>query len=154
MRGLSGGQVPKVDAASARRTFLALHQAIDAGLVRACHDLSEGGLAVAAAEMAFAGEVGVELRLGAVVHSLSDDLPPTHRDAVLAFAESNTRFLVEVAQGQETVFEQMLGDLPWAKVGRTTETRRVVLQSAAGKGPIIDHDLHELKRAWQATLNF
>ena len=35
-----------------------MHEAIHAGFVRACHDLSEGGLAVAAAEMAFAGGLG------------------------------------------------------------------------------------------------
>ena len=43
-----------VDAAVAKRTFAALHAAIHAGLVRAYHDLSEGGLAAAAAEMALA----------------------------------------------------------------------------------------------------
>ena len=48
----------------AKQTFAALHQAIDAGLVRACHDLSEGGLAVAAAEMAFAGGLGRDDRPG------------------------------------------------------------------------------------------
>ena len=61
-----GGQVPPVDVASSRRTLLAVQQAIAAGAVRACHDLSEGGLAVAAAEMAFAGGLGVELDLAAV----------------------------------------------------------------------------------------
>ena len=40
-----------------------MHRAIHAGLVRACHDLSEGGLAVAAAEMAFAGGVGAGVNL-------------------------------------------------------------------------------------------
>ncbi|KKL20790.1 hypothetical protein LCGC14_2451940, partial [marine sediment metagenome] len=54
IHSLTGGQVPRVDAKSAKATFAALHKAIAAGLVRACHDLSEGGLAVAAAEMAFA----------------------------------------------------------------------------------------------------
>ena len=56
--GCSGGEVPKVDAELAARTFAAVHQAIAAGTVRACHDLSEGGLAVALAEMAFAGGLG------------------------------------------------------------------------------------------------
>ena len=54
----SGGEVPQLDPQSARKTFAAVHRAIHAGLVRACHDLSEGGLAVAAAEMAFAGGLG------------------------------------------------------------------------------------------------
>ena len=55
VEGLSGGEVPRVDAPTAKKCFAAMHQAIDGGLIRACHDLSEGGLAVAAAEMAFAG---------------------------------------------------------------------------------------------------
>ena len=58
---LRGGQVPTVDPESAQATFAAMHRAIDAGLVRACHDLSEGGLAVAAAEMAFAGGFGAQV---------------------------------------------------------------------------------------------
>ena len=41
--------------------FAAVHAAIAKGLVRACHDLSEGGLAVALAEMAFAGGVGADV---------------------------------------------------------------------------------------------
>src|SRR5690606_38322653 len=46
VEGLEGGQVPQVDLTQAPQTLLALHAAIQAGLVRACHDLSEGGLAV------------------------------------------------------------------------------------------------------------
>jgi phosphoribosylformylglycinamidine synthase len=63
---LSGGDVPKVDPPVAKKTFALLHQAIKAGLVRACHDLSEGGLAVAAAEMAFAGGLGAKISLANV----------------------------------------------------------------------------------------
>ena len=58
VEALSGGEVPRVEPQAALKRFAALHQAIYAGLVRACHDLSEGGLAVAAAEMAFAGGLG------------------------------------------------------------------------------------------------
>ena len=51
INGLSGGAVPqpKPDALD---TLRALHQAISGGLVRACHDCAEGGVAVALAEMA------------------------------------------------------------------------------------------------------
>ncbi len=104
--------------------------------------------------MAFAGEVGVELNLAAVANSLAENVPPSHRDAVLAFAESNTRFLIEVAQGQEAKFEQSMRDVPCTRIGQTTEARRVVLQSAAGQGAVIDLDAQTLKKSWQATLNF
>ena len=106
----------------AKRTFAAMHKAIHAGLVRACHDLSEGGLAVAAAEMAFAGGFGAKIPSpktrpisplpsgegpgvraagflpspsgrGAGGEALANCCPPPH----LLFSESNTRFLSEVS---------------------------------------------------------
>ena len=57
------GRVPRVDPALGRRLFTALHAAIRRGLVRSCHDLSEGGLAVALAEMAMAGGLGADVSL-------------------------------------------------------------------------------------------
>src|SRR5579885_850468 len=65
--GRDGGAVPRPDLALAPRTFARLYDMIRRGLVRACHDLSEGGLAVALAEMAFAGGVGADVTgLGAL----------------------------------------------------------------------------------------
>src|SRR5262249_13185001 len=61
VHGMQGGDVPMPDLELAPRLFRRLHEAIVRGLVRACHDLSDGGLAVAAAEMAFAGGVGADL---------------------------------------------------------------------------------------------
>ncbi|MFO8008807.1 MAG: phosphoribosylformylglycinamidine synthase subunit PurL, partial [Candidatus Brocadiia bacterium] len=81
--GLTGMTVPQVRVDTARRSMLALHSAIDRGLVRACHDLSEGGLGVAAAEMAFAGQVGAHLSLEAVPWSGPDE---HRRDAVVLFS--------------------------------------------------------------------
>jgi phosphoribosylformylglycinamidine (FGAM) synthase-like enzyme len=73
--------------------YRALHQAICAGLVRACHDLSEGGLAVAAAEMCIGGRLGLALNLEA-------------SDPVSAlFSESNGRLLVEVRRADCAAFE-------------------------------------------------
>ncbi|MBN1395641.1 MAG: phosphoribosylformylglycinamidine synthase, partial [Pirellulales bacterium] len=63
VEGLSGGKAPMVDFHRAKATFAALHSAISNGLVRACHDLSEGGMAAAAAEMAFAGGLGAKISL-------------------------------------------------------------------------------------------
>ena len=60
VRQLQGGRVPEVIATQAKATFAAVHQAIQGGLVRSCHDMSEGGLAVTLAEMAFAGALGAK----------------------------------------------------------------------------------------------
>ncbi len=66
LKGYLGASVPKVKGAKAKRTFRAVTKAIDEGLVKSCHDLSEGGLAVAAAEMAFASGYGLEIDLSKV----------------------------------------------------------------------------------------
>ena len=49
VREWTGGDVPSVDSILAKETFLRIHEAIQNRWIRSCHDLSEGGLAVAAA---------------------------------------------------------------------------------------------------------
>ena len=97
-----------------------MHKAIDAGLVRACHDLSEGGLAVALAEMAFAGGLGAQVAL---------DRVPSEVDAtsvaVRLFSESNTRFLCEVRPEQVATFEAALGEVPCARIGEVLDVNRL-----------------------------
>ena len=150
VHGLSGGEVPRVDAPLAKRTFAALHAAIHAGLLRACHDLSEGGLAVAAAEMAFAGELGAEIDLQRAPRDLPADLPDA--DTVLLFSESNTRFLCEVTPQQAAAFEAALAGVPQARVGQVTATGRLRIQS--GDKGLVDADWAALKAAWQRPLHW
>lgn len=91
--------VPK----TAPAVYRALHQAIGLGLVKACHDLSEGGLAVAAAEMCIGGRLGLVL-------------DPSLR-AEACFAETNGCLLAEVAPGAEVAFQALFADLPLEKIG-------------------------------------
>ncbi len=100
---ISGTTVPRVDVPYARDVMKALGLAIRKGLVRACHDLSEGGLAVAAAEMALAGLLGLDIDLGRVLcEGLAES---ADIDTILLFSESASRFLVEVSPGQWDAFE-------------------------------------------------
>ncbi|MEZ4767691.1 MAG: AIR synthase-related protein [Caldilineales bacterium] len=122
--------------------YRTLHRAIAAGLVRACHDCSEGGLAVAAAEMALAGGHGIELRLA--------DVPQTGdlSDATIAFCESLGRFLVEIApQDVETFIETMTG-LPVAPVGVVTADAVVALIGRSGQA-VAAASLAQVSDAWQ-----
>src|SRR5690606_34455818 len=88
--GEDGGLPPTVDLARAPEVLRRVHRAIATGDVLAAHDLSEGGLAVAAAEMAFAGGVGLAIDLEAVPHDGNAD------ELTLLFSETPTRFLLEV----------------------------------------------------------
>jgi len=158
VESLDGGQVPKVDAELAKRTFTALHEAIDAGLVRSCHDMSEGGLAVAAAEMSFAGGLGARISLGEVPRD--EDVTQA---AVLLFSESNTRFLVEVSEENAGRFEAALSEIPHALVGEVAETGRLqILDVSDSDDPdsetevplVVDASIDELKEAWQKPLRW
>lgn len=128
--GLEGGVVPAPDLESAPRLMRALHAALAKGNVRACHDLSEGGLGVAAAEMAFAGGFGLDLDLARVPSgALNENCDP---NATALFSESCTRFLVEVEADQQGAFEAALDGLPYSLVGRVRSDDQVEIRSAAG----------------------
>ncbi len=154
VHALAGGHVPRVDPAVAKRTFAAIHRAISARTVRACHDLSEGGLAAAIAEMAFAGGLGAAIELEHVPHSIT--LPPSisHEPlpAILLFAESNSRFLCEVAADSAAEFERCLAGVPCACLGRVTENAD--LEITLRGHPLMLVDVERLKAAWQAPLNW
>jgi phosphoribosylformylglycinamidine synthase len=143
---VEGGRVPRPDLVLAPRTLKAMHRAIAAGTVRACHDLSEGGLAVAAAESAFAGERGLELDLAQV---RCGTLAAHHdADALRLFSESCTRFLVEVDSAHAAEFEAAFAGLDVALIGRVVAERRLVVRGTAGK-IVLDADLDELRAAHQ-----
>ena len=132
----------------------AVQQAIAAGAVRSCHDLSEGGLAVAAAEMAFSGGLGMELALTALPISRTgfEGLSYIHTAALL-FAESGGRFLIEVAPEACDAFREAIGDVPVGELGTVTDTGRLVIRGLNDK-PVIDADLAEMKAAWQGTFDW
>ena len=140
----SGGQVPTVDAPHAKQLFTALHTAINSGAVRACHDLSEGGLAVALAEMALAGGLGAEVNLATM--PLDGELGATAR----LFSESNTRFVCEVSPEQQADFEKKLAGLPIAQIGSVTGDTN--LSIANGEQAVVAADINQLKQAWKAPL--
>ncbi len=146
--GLKGTTVPQVRAQEARATMLALHRAIAEGLVRSCHDLSEGGLALAAAETALAGGVGLELAAGAVPYQGE----AAHRiDPVLLFSESSSRFLVEVRPEEAGEFEARLEGISFARIGQTVDSAVLIVRGREGD-VLAEEPLEALKKAWQTPL--
>jgi phosphoribosylformylglycinamidine synthase len=120
--------------------------------------MSEGGLAVAAAEMAFAGGLGVRADVTACPHQL-EGVEASQRTTALLFAESNTRLLCEVPVAQQKAFESLLQEhsVAFADIGVVEDTGQVILQSPKEDGSM--HDLvtlpiGQLKEAWQAPLRW
>ena len=146
---LSGGRVPMVDPGLAKRTFAAVHQAISQGLIRSCHDLSEGGLATALAEMAIAGGWGADIDLRNVQVGT---LEPTELPVARLFSESNSRFVVEIEPQHIEAFETLFHELPIAHLGTVTEQTQVNVVDETG--PLWSASLEELSTAWLSPLDW
>ncbi len=142
LKGLIGNSVPRVRPKQAKKSFQTITKAIDLGLVCACHDLSEGGLAVAAAEMAFSGGYGVELDLRAVP---TDGLG---RNDFVLFSESNSRFLVEVPEKCEKDFETVMQRTFYAKIGKVTKVPKLCIRGLSGE-VIVDVAVSKLLSSWK-----
>lgn len=148
IRGIEGGFAPRVDLEVGRRLFAAMHRAIVSGLVKSCHDPSEGGLAVAVAEMAIAGGMGADVSLAAVPRPAGLD-----RDLVLLFSESPTRFIVEVEPRHEQAFLKIFENLPSGRLGLTTRDDEPRLRIRGVKRSIaVDLSTSDMKTRWQAPL--
>jgi phosphoribosylformylglycinamidine synthase len=114
--------------------YRAVYQAMQAGVVRACHDLSEGGLAVTAAEMCIGGRLGMTL-------TIDDD------DAIeTLFGEANGRLLVEVRANECAVFETYVDQLPSVALGKVTAEPRLIIQSSVR--PLISLSVDDLVTTW------
>jgi len=144
----TGNAVPIVRPQAAKALMDALSRATRSGLVRACHDLSEGGLGVAVAEMAFAGGLGAMVFLNSV--PLGETIA---REDHILFSESNSRFLVEIAPGDREKFEQAMGDSPLAIVGCVNGGERLEI-FGLNDNKVVDRPISELKEAWQKTFRW
>ncbi|MEX0715850.1 MAG: phosphoribosylformylglycinamidine synthase subunit PurL [Planctomycetaceae bacterium] len=138
-------EAPRVNLEQAPKIFAALHAAISAGLVRSCHDLSEGGLAVALAEMSFAGELGAEIDLAPLARRTGIADPLT-----LLYSESNTRFILEVEPRHAIDLETHFDDLPLCPLGAVANHDRLTI--TLEKSPLIDLPWSEMKTAWKTPL--
>ena len=147
-RGLVGNGVPKLDPQQSRLLMESLSAATRKGLVRACHDCSEGGIGVAVAEMAFAGGLGASINLKEVPLGESID-----RDDFTLFSESNSRFIVEVAPGKKDAFEKEMAGTPFALIGRVVNESRLDVYGQKGNS-VISISINELKEAWQKPLRW
>ena len=147
MRGVDGGQVPQVRPEETTKLMRRLSRAVRRGLILSCHDLSEGGLAVAAAEMSIAGRVPSGCGMEIDLYRVPAD---TEAPEALLFAESPGRFLVEVAEDSTEKFERLVAGLPSARLGQTAEHRRFVIRHKGEQ--LINLPLDTIDTAWRTSL--
>ncbi|HSQ36798.1 MAG TPA: AIR synthase-related protein, partial [Acidimicrobiia bacterium] len=133
---------------SAAARYCSLSAATAGGLVASCHDLSDGGLAVALAESCFGGGLGARISLPAAV------LDPEARAGgrvgwAALFAESHSRFIVGVDPASRPGFESLLGAEAVLIGGVTADPRLSVTWEGE---PLVDLATGDLLSAWQGGL--
>ena len=146
-KGFTGNRVPQVNAENALNSYRAYHAAVVEGLVASCHDLSDGGLAVAAAESAFAGGFGLAVNLDAVPIKASASLD----DEAILFSESASRLLITVDPGKSAAFENVMSGQAVARIGQVTADTTLTITGVSGK-VVVKAEIANLKEAWQSPL--
>jgi phosphoribosylformylglycinamidine synthase len=146
IHGQLGANIPKVDLEIGPKIAQRVATAIAEGLAVSCHDCSEGGLAVALAEMAFSGGLGIEADLRGLPRS--DDCSRT--DTQL-FSESNSRYIVEVEPENYDAFAKLMLNLPFGQIGKVVEEKTLTIKAESGE-TVIETALESLKEAWLKPL--
>jgi phosphoribosylformylglycinamidine synthase len=134
IHGREDGAPPPVDLATERRCGDFVRKTILDGLATACHDLSDGGLYVALAEMAMASGIGCEI-------APPKDIPPLH---AWLFGEDQGRYLVTSADGAKLLAAARSAGVDAALLGRTGGAELTV----SGAGPISVADLRRAHEGW------
>ncbi|RSK50963.1 phosphoribosylformylglycinamidine synthase subunit PurL [Hymenobacter rigui] len=132
--GELGANVPQVRFEQAKALYILMGEANDQGLIQSCHDLSDGGLAVALAEATFGHGFGAEVELpkGLPVH-------------VQLFSESHSRFVATVAPEDVVAFEQHFGGRA-TRLGWVTQNGQLTVRQA-GK-TVISASTAALRHEW------
>ena len=130
-----------------RSIYERLFEAIRLGFIRAAHDCSDGGLAVAVTEMCFAGEFGARVDLAAVENRSCST------DTELLFSESQGRIVLEVPKQHEKNIQALFNDLPFSRIGSVVRGDAISFKGRAGS-EVVSISRIDAKAAWKSTLNF
>jgi len=136
--GGKGGEVPGVSPAALSLSMANLQECFERQLVRSCHDLSDGGLAVTLSEMCIGGDLGMNVDMTSM-----GKLAP----AIKLFSESHSRWVVEVARDKENEWLQRMR-APSARIG-VVGGKMLVIED---KDVSVDVEVRELRRAWSEPL--
>lgn len=144
--GFGNSHVPQVDLLSAKARYASVYEALQRGLISACHDMSDGGLAVTMAEMCIGGRLGAHVDLDRV--SVCGDMNMTG----LLYSESASRFAVTVPAEKRGEFEALFAGQVHARVGEVVADP-TLLMSRSGSS-VLSADVTGLARAFKATLDW
>lgn len=134
--GELGANVPKPDLSQIASEIHALYDAIQQKLILSAHDISDGGLAVALAEMSFEKNIGATLDI------------PGHLPFIKKLFSETGGFILEIAKNKLAAFHKVFAyyHVPVFLVGHTTEEPCLKIENG------ISLDIKEAKNAWENGL--
>lgn len=140
IHGLVEGRPPQLNLAVEKKLLDAVLEAIQGGLVRSAHDLSDGGLGVALAESCISGSLGAEVKLTSEL-----------RADVLLFSESQSRILLSAAPEQADALQQLIEGkgVPVARIG---QVGGVGLNVSVNGALVLSRPVEQLKRTWEDVI--
>ena len=131
-------KVPDVDIPALKAGIDVVVGGIERGAIVSCHDISDGGIAVALAEMCIGGDIGAEVDLAKIEKLRSD---------VKLFSESNSRWVVELRKGKE----KLLPRDRKAKMLKLGTVGGCALRITSNK-LLVNTDVHDLAKSFNAPL--
>jgi len=139
LMNVEGGVVPKTDPVILQHSMKGLLACIKKGYISACHDVSEGGIAVCLAEMAIGGDRGATIDVSEIGNEQRTDFK--------LFSESNTRWIVEIKIDKQTEFEKLLKKehATFTLLGKN-KGKHLVIQDK--KKTVIDLGVDVLRECW------
>jgi phosphoribosylformylglycinamidine synthase II len=162
LHGYESTMIPKIDMKRAADMYRRLHSAICRGFVKSCHDISEGGTAVALAESVIGSGLGAEVsieKLRDCAHAYS----PSHvgeggselmaRDEFVLFAEGPARLIITVQPELRQEWEDMWTGYSCTCIGEVVQTDSLLVRSKEG-ADVLNVPYTDMVGAWKTPLPF
>ena len=138
-----GGNVPSLEDPEVKlKSYKSLSKAIQSGIVRTAHDCSEGGLAVAIAEMCIGGRCGAAIDI---------DGPGDADQWGRLWGESLGRIIVGVSQQNKESFRELMKGSEVTYLGETTDSQSLVIYD--GDDTMLEAEVSDMVAAWKNTLD-
>ena len=140
---VDGGMVPRSDVNLLKTCIDGVLSAIDNKYFAACHDISEGGIAVCLSEMAIGGNLGAHIDITEIGAGLRTDFK--------LFSESNTRWIAEVKKEKQKDFEKLIAkkNISFMLIGQVQGSSLIITDN---KKKIIDLKISVLRECWKNTI--
>jgi len=137
---------PKVRVADNFKLYKKVHLAIKNGLIRSCHDCSDGGIAVSLAESC------IGANLGCVINTNKIPRDEGMTDDKILFSESAGRFVVSISASSKKDFEDLMSSCVFAQIGEVCDNQNFVINGSEDSIKI-SIAVSELEESFKKTLS-